>query len=138
LILCGFAWVAGCVATAVLIAFGSMMMDAADEHEFLFGSRREGLYFAGLVFSGKAAIGAGFIVAGVALDLVGFPKGIANGPTQAIPPGTIVSLGLVAGPGAALISLTSVAVLMRYRLLKNELSLMQAQLAARRATAGAS
>ena len=46
----------GSIAT---IAFQSMMADATDEHEHLFGARREGLYFAGITFSAKASSGLG-------------------------------------------------------------------------------
>lgn len=58
--------------TCVAISFWSMLADAADEHEFLFHERREGLFFAGLTFSAKAAIAVGSLVAGVALDAIGF------------------------------------------------------------------
>ncbi|MGH6993149.1 MAG: MFS transporter, partial [Caulobacteraceae bacterium] len=37
---------AGAGATMAVVGFQSMMADAADEHELLFGARREGLYFA--------------------------------------------------------------------------------------------
>ena len=46
------------VAFAAISIF-SMMGDAADEHDFLFASRREGLYFAGLTFAAKTATGLG-------------------------------------------------------------------------------
>jgi GPH family glycoside/pentoside/hexuronide:cation symporter len=59
---------------AVFIAFPAMMADAADEHEHLFGSRREGLFFSGLGFGGKAAAGLGALVGGLALDALHFPK----------------------------------------------------------------
>jgi GPH family glycoside/pentoside/hexuronide:cation symporter len=131
IILCCFAVVIGICGTCVLISFGSMMMDAADEHEFLFGSRREGLYFAGLIFSIKCAVGIGFLLAGLALDIIGFPQGIANNPNQVIPEGTIRSLGLVAGPGAAILAFTAVIVLTRYKLLKTKLHQIQADLASR-------
>ncbi|HEY2356342.1 MAG TPA: MFS transporter [Phenylobacterium sp.] len=58
----------------IFIAYPSMMADAADEHEDLFGSRREGLYFAGLGFAQKAAAGVGQMVGGFALDLMHFPR----------------------------------------------------------------
>src|SRR6202012_583047 len=44
----------GIGSSASLIGFQSMMADAADEHEILFGARREGLYFAGISLSVKA------------------------------------------------------------------------------------
>ncbi|MCC6917900.1 MAG: MFS transporter [Alphaproteobacteria bacterium] len=128
----GFQFVIGIAATCATITFGSMMMDAADEHELLFSVRREGLYFAGLVFSVKAAVGGGFIVAGVALDLIGFTQGVATSP-DAIPQNTLTLLGIVSGPGAAIVSLISVVILLRYRLGKDKLHSIQAELEARRA-----
>ncbi|MBV8594210.1 MAG: MFS transporter, partial [Caulobacteraceae bacterium] len=47
----------------IVIAYPSMMADAADEHELLFGRRREGLYFSGLGFAAKAASGLGVLLA---------------------------------------------------------------------------
>ena len=67
--LCGFSFVTSVVLTSVFVSFNSMMVDAADEHDLLFGVRREGLYFAALSFSGKAALGVGAAVAGFALQL---------------------------------------------------------------------
>jgi GPH family glycoside/pentoside/hexuronide:cation symporter len=130
-VLWGFQLVIGIAATCATVTFGSMMMDAADEHDFLFGVRREGLYFAGLIFSVKAAVGGGFIVAGVALDLIGFTEGVATAP-DAIPAGTLTLLGVIAGPGAAIISLVSVGILLRYRLGKEKLHAIQAKLEQRR------
>ena len=57
-----------------MVAHPAMMADAADEHEMLFGARREGLYFAGLGFASKAASGLGQVAAGFALDALHFPK----------------------------------------------------------------
>ena len=58
----------------ILIAYPSMMADAAEEHEHLYGHRREGLFFSGLGFAGKAAAGVGTMVGGFALDLMRFPR----------------------------------------------------------------
>ena len=66
----------GIGASAALIGFQSMMADAADEHEILFGARREGLYFAGISLSAKASSGIGALIAGLVLDLIGFPHGL--------------------------------------------------------------
>ena len=123
----------GCSATCVSITFGSMMIDAADEHDLLFGVRREALYFAGLVFSGKCAVGIGSMIAGVALDLIGFPKDLGVNPGQVIPPDTLRSLGLIFGPGTSCISALSVAMLLRYRLDRRALVRIQRELTQRNA-----
>jgi GPH family glycoside/pentoside/hexuronide:cation symporter len=107
----------GIGASCSLIGFQSMMADAADEHEQLFGARREGLYFAGISFSAKASSGIGALIAGLVLDLIQFPHGLAaQSVTHAlIPLGTILQLGLLQGPGAAAITGVSVLVLILYR-----------------------
>jgi GPH family glycoside/pentoside/hexuronide:cation symporter len=107
----------GVGASFALIGFQSMMADAADEHEQLFGARREGLYFAGISLSAKASSGIGALIAGVVLDLIGFPHGGANAHVviAAIPAATIRNLGLAYGPGASLLTALSVITLMAYR-----------------------
>ncbi|HEY2708113.1 MAG TPA: MFS transporter [Caulobacteraceae bacterium] len=122
----------GSIAT---IAFQSMMADATDEHEFLFGARREGLYFAGVTLSAKAASGLGAWIGGVALDVIGFPHGLAGSPAQLaqIPAETIRNLGIAYGPGAAVFTAVSVAVLTTYKLNKAKYAGIQAELHSRRA-----
>lgn len=113
------------------ISFQSMMADAADEHEHLFAARREGLYFAGITFSAKAASGLGLLIGGTALDLIGFPHGPAA-TAAAIPAATIVRLGITYGPGAALFTAVSVAVLIGFRLTKGDHARIIADLKSRR------
>src|SRR6185437_1464463 len=121
----------GSIAT---IAFQSMMADATDEHEYLFGARREGLYFAGITFSAKASSGLGAWIGGIALDVIGFPHGITNPALLAkIPAETIRNLGIAYGPGASLFTAVSVAVLLTYKLTKADHARIQADLNARRA-----
>ena len=125
----------GSVAT---IAFQSMMADAADEHEHLFGARREGLYFAGITLSAKASSGLGAWIGGIALDVIGFPHGVANPAVLAhIPAETIRNLGIAYGPGASLFTVVSIAVLMTYKLSKADHARIQADLQSRRAESAA-
>ena len=132
--LCAFAFVTSLVLTSVFISFNSMMVDAADEHDLLFGVRREGLYFAALSFSGKAALAIGALVAGFSLQyLIGFPTDLAAHPHQAIPAATILRLGLIAGPGAAAISALSAFAMSRYRISKSKLTEIQGALTRRNA-----
>jgi GPH family glycoside/pentoside/hexuronide:cation symporter len=108
---------AGVGASASLIGFQSMMADAADEHEHLFGARREGLYFAGISLSAKASSGVGALIAGLVLDLIGFPHGLGPGAAaaHAIPAEAVRNLGLLYGPGASAITALSVVTLLGYR-----------------------
>jgi GPH family glycoside/pentoside/hexuronide:cation symporter len=101
----------------VTIAAGSMMADCADEHDFLFGARREGLYFAGLSFAAKAASGLGGLMAGVALDAIHFPKmAAAAGVSSQLTPTMLTHLVWSAGPTAATVSLVATGVLWFYRI----------------------
>lgn len=72
--LCATTFVLGAGSGVVLIAYPAMMAEAADEHEHLHGQRREGLFFSGLGFGGKAAAGVGTFVGGQTLTLLHFPK----------------------------------------------------------------
>ena len=117
-----------------IIAFLSIIADAADEHEQLFGTRREGLYFAGWSFAVKAAFGAGVLVAGVVLQLIHFPAHLAEqgNATAALPARTITLLGFAGGPGTALLSVVAIAVAMLYRLDKQAHARIMEDLNARR------
>lgn len=109
-------FVAGIGVGFVSIAFPSMMADAADEHEHLFGRRREGLYFAGLGFAGKAAQGLGVMLAGVALDVIQFPKDVARTVAVELPVDLQHRLVLIWGPGPAILALVSLLMFATYAL----------------------
>jgi GPH family glycoside/pentoside/hexuronide:cation symporter len=117
------------------ISFQSMMADAADEHEHLFGARREGLFFAGITFSAKAASGLGALVGGVALDVIGFPHGAPAIHAAAIPVSTIHRLGIAYGPGAGVLTIIAVVVLVGFKLTKGDHARILADLQRRRAGA---
>ena len=120
---------------AAAISFGSMMADAADEHEHLFAARREGLYFAGWAFAGKAASGGGTLVAGLVLQLIAFPTGVAQqgAAAAALPHSTSAMLGFWYGPGASLLIFTSVIITLMYRLDSRAHAVILSELRSRRA-----
>ena len=109
-------FVAGIGIGLVSIAYPSMMADAADEHEHLFGRRREGLYFAGLGFASKAAGGLGVLLAGFALDLIHFPQDIGQKVGAVLPADVQFKLVLVWGPIAAVIAVISMIVFSGYNI----------------------
>ncbi|MDE2357242.1 MAG: MFS transporter, partial [Alphaproteobacteria bacterium] len=96
------------------VAYPSMMADAADEHELREGVRREGLYFAGLAFAGKAAAGLGILMAGFALDIIGFPHVTGGLAPSAISEPTLQRLLLASGPTAALLCAIAMVVFAPY------------------------
>ena len=116
------AFVLGLMISLATIGFLSIIPDAADEHELLFGARREGLYVAGWSFATKAATGAGVLIAGVVLQLIRFPPHLAEQGRAAValPPGTIAWLGVAGGPGSGLLSVIGIALVLRYRLSRSE------------------
>ena len=117
---------------AIGVSFFSMMADCTDEHAHLFGARQEALFFAATTFSTKAAIALGSLIAGVSLDLIGFPKEIARlGPNPVIAADTVRNLGLLVGPGAGLMAVTCILFLSRYSLDGARVAKIQAELAAR-------
>ncbi len=121
--------------TVLSVAFQSMMADAADEHELLFGARREGLYFSGTTFSAKAASGLGSLIAGVALDLIHFPVDIAakGGDNLHLSPAVVDNLGLVYGVAPAAMTLICIGINAMYGIDRKEHARIQAELVKRRA-----
>lgn len=136
--LIGFLFFFACLGSAMMalsiIGFIAVIPDAADEHEYLFGTRREGLYFAGWAFAAKAAVGAGVLISGIVLQLISFPTHIAEqGAAGSVPEQTIAWLGIAHGPGAALLSIPGIVLILFYRLNKQTHARILSELADRRA-----
>jgi GPH family glycoside/pentoside/hexuronide:cation symporter len=125
------AFLGGMAGTFAFVPWGSMMSDAADEHELLFGSRREGLYFAGLFLSVKAAAGVGGFLGGLCLDLIHFPRDVASIATHPLPHDVVTNLGLVQGPLAAVVGMLSALMLLGYRIDRSALERIQSAIAKR-------
>ncbi len=108
----------GSLMAAAAIAFLAMLADAADEHELLFGARREGLFFAGWAFSSKAAGGIGALVAGWVLQLIHFPTDLAKHPELAVglPQHMTDTLAWFTGPGTGLLAILAALINLGYRL----------------------
>jgi len=90
--------VQGAGAIQANVAFGSALADVADENELRSGRRQEGIFFSTSSFSTKFASGMGSFIAGIALDLIAFPRGAGIRTAADVAPDTIVHLGLVYGP----------------------------------------
>ena len=137
LFLAGASFLGGLFMALTIIAFLSIIPDAADEHEHMFGARREGLYFAGWSFAGKAASGAGVLIAGLVLQLIRFPAHLSEqgAASAALPASTVTWLGVAGGPGAGLLSIAGIAIVLLYRLDRPTHARIMADLNARRAAA---
>ncbi|HEX7946473.1 MAG TPA: MFS transporter [Phenylobacterium sp.] len=96
------------------IAYPSMMADATDEHEVKFGTRREGMYFAGLGFAAKAAAGGGALLGGIAIDLLHFPKEAGRHVGAILPEDVLAGLAIAWGPVAGFIAAVSALMLIPY------------------------
>ena len=103
----------------IFIAYPSMMADAADEHEELFGSRREGLYFAGLGFAGKAAAGIGLMIGGFTLDFLHFPREAGRQIGAVVPEHVLSSLIVAWGPLPAVLCMVGAAIFLPYAITRS-------------------
>ena len=121
----------------VAIAFQSAMADAADEHEHLFGTRRESLYYGGPlpISRRRRRTGSASSSPCASLDLIGFPTNIAanGGAGVHIDPAVLQRFGLLYGPGAGAIATVALLVFLFYRLDRRRHAEIQADLEARRA-----
>ncbi len=91
-------FVQGAGVVQALVTFGSMVADIADEQELRTGKRQEGIFFAASSFANKCTTGLGNIVAGIALDLIAWPRGSHIQSAADVPAETIITLGLLYGP----------------------------------------
>ena len=88
----------GLILQQAFVSFGSMMADVADEHEYEYGVRQEGIFFGAIAFSNKATSGFGNFLGGLGLDLINWPRGAGIQTADDIPAETLVNLGLLYGP----------------------------------------
>ena len=129
------------VGTSIMIGgvgFQSMLADTADEHEWLFGVRREGLFFSGLTLAFKGASGLGGLIAGLALDAIRFPTDLASRPADMpIPQEILNKLALISGPLPALFAMVSPLFLIGYHLTRKRHLAIIADLEERKAAKAA-
>ena len=115
-VLCAFKFVQGVILQQAFVAFGSMMADVADEHEYQTGTRQEGVFFGAVAFSAKATSGLGTFFGGIGLDIIGWPRGAAVGKAAQVSAETLVDLGVLYGPVVAGFSVVAFWCYTRYDL----------------------
>jgi Na+/melibiose symporter-like transporter len=116
------------VVVAIGITLSSMIADVVDESELVTGKRQEGMFSSAITFTAKATSGLGGFIAGIALDIIDFPKMAEPG---TVPPDKVFKLGLAVGPGIMILFLLSLIFLSRYRLTRERHSEVLEELASR-------
>jgi Na+/melibiose symporter-like transporter len=89
----------------------SCLADVADEYELSTGRRQEGIFYSARTFFGKATSSIGHLLAGVGLDVIGFPERAVPGEVAA---DTLFRLGLFYAPIAVIPALISIYYYGRY------------------------
>ena len=107
----------------------SALADIADEHELNTHRRQEGIFYAARSFFAKASSGLGHLLAGIAIDVIGFPVGAEPG---TVDPDVVFRLGLIDGPIAVIPGVIAVFFYLKYRLTRVRHQEIQAELAMRR------
>ena len=111
----------------------SSLADIADEHELKTGRRQEGIFYSARTFFAKVTNGIGHVVAGVALDIIDFPRGVA---ASEIDPQKIYYLGLIDGPFAMIWGLIAAVIYAGYKIDKAEHQRIRTGLDEKAANAG--
>jgi Na+/melibiose symporter-like transporter len=131
-ILCVLKGISYGASAIMVISIVSTLADVTDEHELLTGRRQEGVFFAARSFFSKLTSGLGHLLAGVAIDAIGFPVGVQSGEIDA---DTLYRFGVVAGPITVLPGLISLVFYARYRIDKARHAEIRRELDARAASA---
>jgi Na+/melibiose symporter-like transporter len=114
----------------VLISVLSAVADVTDEHELTTGRRQEGLFYSARILFGKLTTALGHVVAGLGLDLIGFPAGAKPGQVAS---DVVVRLGLLVGPAAAIPGIVGIFFYARYAITRQRHLEIQRELRDRRA-----
>ncbi len=109
------------------ISVMSALADVADEHELTTGRRQEGVFYAARTFFGKLTSSLGHLIAGIAIDVIGFSPGATPGEVD---PTVIFRLGLLDGPIAAIPAVISIVFYSLYRIDKTRHAETRSKLAA--------
>ena len=118
----------GAAFAQLVVGVSTTMADIADEYELEVGRRQEGVLFAAVSFAGKCMGALGSLLAGVMLTLIAWPTGDTIKSSADIPADTILSLGIMSGPIAAMLAIPGFFCLMRYKLNRAKVAEIQLKL----------
>ena len=114
--------------TSVYSAIG----DVVDEHELTTGKRQEAVFYAVRTFFAKLSNGLGHLLAGIAIDIIGFPPKAVVGEVDAQ---VIFELGIFEGIIAVLPILGAIYFYGKYEIDKKRHAQIQEELVVARAAA---
>lgn len=112
------------------ISVMSALADVADEHELNTGRRQEGIFYSARTFVGKATGAFGLLIGGIAIDIIGWPRGVES--ADQVDAQVIWNLGLIEGPIAIIPSLFAIFFYGRYRISKKRHAEIRLELEQRR------
>ncbi len=102
---------------AASITVMSALADVADQHELNTQRRQEGIFYSARSFFTKASSGFGLILAGLAIDIIGFPVGAK---VEDVPQVAVMQLGLFEGPAIAMAGVLACVIYRRYALTRDD------------------
>ena len=124
----------GLVSMTFAVAYFAMIPDVVDEHDLMFNTRKEGVFFAVVVFSTKVSAGLGSVLAAFGLSLIGFSDDL-TAEVSMFPEDVAVRMVLLWGLAPAVFYLVSILLFSGYRINKRRHAEILEKLATRRATA---
>ena len=124
----------GLVSMTFAVAYFALIPDVVDEHDLMFNTRREGVFFAVVVFSTKVSAGLGSALAAFGLSLIGFSDDLTT-EVSTFPEDVAVKMVLLWGLAPAVFYLLSTILFSGYRISKKRHAEILEKLATRRAAA---
>jgi Na+/melibiose symporter-like transporter len=98
------------------VIISSMIADVVEDSAVKTGVRSEGLLFAANGLVPKITTGIGGVIGAMMLEFVHFPTGAHHGAVDVVDPQIMHNLALISLPVGAVLNLSSIAVLMFYRI----------------------
>jgi len=122
-----FVYIANLCLSSSAIIRESMLGDISDEVELESNIGQQGLMYASSSLIGKLNTGLGILMAGLALELIGFPQGTAVTPNA----DQIFNLAMIQGPLVAILMIIPFGIFSLYKIDRNRHEKILAQLEVR-------
>ena len=120
-----FVVLGGMTIAQLIVGIGTAMADIADENALATGLRQEGVFFGASAFANKCAVALGSFIAGIILDVVGWPQGELIRTAADVPEQVLLSLAMISGPLVALMCVPGLLSLRGYALNRERVAEIQ-------------